>query len=60
MVCLPKKLGGTGLRDPQHNNAVMGAHIWWKWILEPHIPWAILWNAKYANNLLGVEPDYLL
>jgi len=49
-VCLPKKSRGTGLCDPQHSNVVMGACIWWKWISAPHIPWAILWTAKYANN----------
>eukprot|EP00253_Pinus_taeda_P021003 PITA_21003 len=27
-VCLSKKVGGIGLRDPRHNNAVMGAKIW--------------------------------
>lgn len=41
-VCLPKISGGTGLRDPQHSNAVMGARIWWKWISVPHTRWAIL------------------
>lgn len=49
-VCLPKNSEGTRLRDPQHNNAVMGACIWWKWISKPHTPWDILWTAKYANN----------
>jgi len=38
IVCLPKIYGGTGLRDPQHSNAVMGAHIRWKWISAPHTP----------------------
>eukprot|EP00253_Pinus_taeda_P002091 PITA_02091 len=27
-VCLPKNLGGIGLRGPQHSNVVMGARIW--------------------------------
>lgn len=50
MVFHPKTSGGTRLRDPKHRNAVMGAHIWWKWISNPHTPWAILWIEKYANN----------
>eukprot|EP00253_Pinus_taeda_P031999 PITA_31999 len=49
-VCLPKHFGGTGLRDPHHSNAVMGARIWWNWLTAPNTPWATLWTAKYANN----------
>jgi len=49
-VCLPKKAGGIGLRDPGHSNAVMGAKIWWRWLSNPNTPWASLWIAKYANN----------
>eukprot|EP00253_Pinus_taeda_P011523 PITA_11523 len=30
-VCLPKKAGGIGIRDPEHNNKVMGAKLWWRW-----------------------------
>eukprot|EP00253_Pinus_taeda_P013966 PITA_13966 len=50
-ACLPKNAGGIGLRDPKHNNMIMGAKIWWKWLSYPNIPWARLWTAKYANNL---------
>lgn len=39
---LPKCAGGTGLWDPYHSNAVMGARIWWKWITVPFTPWATL------------------
>eukprot|EP00253_Pinus_taeda_P009857 PITA_09857 len=49
-ACLPKKGGGIYLRDPSHNNEVMGARIWWKWLTEPRTPWALLWIAKYARN----------
>lgn len=49
-ACLPKKGGGIGLRDPSHNNAVMGAWIWWKWLTKSLKPWASLWTAKYAGN----------
>lgn len=41
-VFLSKTSRGIELRDPQHNNTVMGACIWWKWISDPHTPWAIL------------------
>lgn len=50
-ACLPKKVGGIGLRDPWHNNMTMGAKIWWKWLTNPRTPWASLWTVKYARNL---------
>jgi len=49
-VCLPKKAGGIGLRDPENSNKAMGAKIWWRWLAHPHTPWASLWTAKYASN----------
>jgi len=49
-VCLPKKARCIGLRDTGHNNVVMGAKIWWRWLSNPNTPWASLWTAKYANN----------
>lgn len=49
-VCLPKKVGGIGIRDIEHSNMVMGAKIWWKWVSNPNTPWASLWTAKYASN----------
>ena len=49
-IFLLKNYGGTEPQDPQHNSAVMGARIWWKWISDPHTPWAILWTTKCANN----------
>eukprot|EP00253_Pinus_taeda_P031323 PITA_31323 len=48
---LPKNAGGIGLRDPEHNNIIMGAKTWWKWLANPGTPWAILWKSKYARNL---------
>eukprot|EP00253_Pinus_taeda_P034383 PITA_34383 len=50
-ACLPKKVGGIGLRDPEHNNAIMGAKIWWKWLAFPETLWAKFWSAKYTSNL---------
>eukprot|EP00253_Pinus_taeda_P010996 PITA_10996 len=49
-ACLPKNVGGIGLRDPEHSNLIMGAKIWWKWLSYPSTPWARIWTAKYANN----------
>ena len=49
-VCTPKHMGGLGLRDPQHSNAIMGAKVWWNWLSKPHSPWARLWTDKYANH----------
>eukprot|EP00253_Pinus_taeda_P009178 PITA_09178 len=43
-----KSEGGLGLRGPLQSNNTMGARIWWKWISKPHIPWARLWQEKYA------------
>eukprot|EP00253_Pinus_taeda_P031297 PITA_31297 len=37
-VCLPKKAGGIGIRDPEHNNTVMGAKLWWQWLVHPNTP----------------------
>eukprot|EP00253_Pinus_taeda_P030654 PITA_30654 len=50
-ACLPKKVGGIGLRDPEHSNAIMGAKIWWKWLAFPETLWAKFWSAKYTSNL---------
>eukprot|EP00253_Pinus_taeda_P017913 PITA_17913 len=50
-ACLPKSGGGIGLREPEHNNLIMGAKIWWKWLSYPSTQWAKIWTAKYANNL---------
>eukprot|EP00253_Pinus_taeda_P036591 PITA_36591 len=52
---LPKIGGGIGLRDPEHNNKIMGTKIWWKWLTYPDTQWAQIWTAKYANNLPLVE-----
>jgi len=49
-VCLPKKAGGIGLRDPEHSNTTMGTKIWWRWLANPNTPWASLRTAKYASN----------
>lgn len=47
-VCLPRSAGGLGLRDPLHSNNTMGARVWWNCISKPHIPWAHIWQDKYA------------
>jgi len=47
-VCQPKSEGRLRLRDPLQSNNTMGARIWWNWISKPHIPWAKLWQEKYA------------
>lgn len=49
-ICTSKEKGGIGLRDPNHSNAIMSAKIWWQWLSSPGKPWAIIRNAKYANN----------
>eukprot|EP00253_Pinus_taeda_P002560 PITA_02560 len=49
-VCKPKTQGGIGLRDPETNNTIMNAKIWWQWVTTQDKMWARLWRAKYANN----------
>ena len=49
-ACLPKNGGGVGLRDLSHSNEVMGARIWWKWLIAPLTPWASLWTSMYASH----------
>jgi len=39
-VCTPKLNEGLGLRDPETNNDIMGAKIWWQWIKHEQEPWA--------------------
>ena len=31
-LCMPKELGGLGMRDLVSVNRVMGTKIWWQWI----------------------------
>jgi len=50
-ACIPKNVGGIGIRDPEHSNMIMGAKIWWKWLSNSRTPWADLWTTKYATNL---------
>lgn len=54
-VFTPKNTGGLGLRDPLHSNLTMGARIWWSWVCKPHIPWAHLWQVKYAPRNSQVD-----
>eukprot|EP00253_Pinus_taeda_P013020 PITA_13020 len=61
-VCQSKANGGLGLRDPLQSNSTMGAKVWWNWLVKPHIPWAKLWQAKYApgsqwNELIRISPS---
>eukprot|EP00253_Pinus_taeda_P032484 PITA_32484 len=61
-VCQAKANGGLGLRDPLQSNSTMGAKVWWSWLVKPHIPWAKLWQAKYApgsqwNELIRISPS---
>eukprot|EP00253_Pinus_taeda_P029073 PITA_29073 len=49
-VCKPKIQGGIGLRDPENNNTIMNAKIWWQWVTNPDKLWSKIWRAKYANN----------
>eukprot|EP00253_Pinus_taeda_P009559 PITA_09559 len=61
-VCQPKSNGGLGLWDPLQSNNTVGARIWWNLLVKPHIPWAKLWQAKYApgshwDELIRISPS---
>eukprot|EP00253_Pinus_taeda_P016954 PITA_16954 len=50
-LCLPKRVGGIGLRDRGHSNKAMGDKVWWRWLAIPNTSWASLWTANYGNNI---------
>ncbi|GLJ29509.1 hypothetical protein SUGI_0581720 [Cryptomeria japonica] len=49
-ICLPRWVGGLGLRDPEILSNALGAKLWWRWLNSPFASWAVLWKAKYASN----------
>eukprot|EP00253_Pinus_taeda_P026308 PITA_26308 len=49
-LCKSKSLGGLNLIDPQTTNNICGAKLWWRWLKEPHLPWAKHWKEKYTPN----------
>eukprot|EP00253_Pinus_taeda_P032242 PITA_32242 len=49
-ICKPKSHGGLGLHDPDILDKVLGAKLWWRWLMEIQKPWAKLWKQKYAMN----------
>jgi len=36
--------------DPLTSNNTCGAKLWWRWLKEPHLPWAKHWKEKYTPN----------
>eukprot|EP00253_Pinus_taeda_P011321 PITA_11321 len=42
--------GGLNLIDPLTSNNICGAKLWWRWLTEPHLPWAKHWKEKYTPN----------
>eukprot|EP00253_Pinus_taeda_P009477 PITA_09477 len=49
-LCKSKSLGGLNLIDPLTSNNICGAKLWWRWLKEPHLPWAKHWKDKYTPN----------
>eukprot|EP00253_Pinus_taeda_P027819 PITA_27819 len=49
-LCKSKSLGGLNLIDPQTTNNICGVKLWWRWLKEPHLPWAKHWKEKYTPN----------
>eukprot|EP00253_Pinus_taeda_P020855 PITA_20855 len=49
-LCKSKSLGGLNLIDPLTSNNICGAKLWWRWLKEPHLPWAKHWKEKYTPN----------
>ena len=50
MVFTPKRRGGLGLRDPEHENEVSGANLWWIWVTHAHETWEKMWHIKYVEG----------
>eukprot|EP00253_Pinus_taeda_P036043 PITA_36043 len=44
------QVGGLNLIDPLTSNITCGAKLWWRWLKEPHLPWARHWKEKYTPN----------
>eukprot|EP00253_Pinus_taeda_P028496 PITA_28496 len=49
-LCKSKSAGGLNLIDPLTSNMTCGAKLWWRWLKEPHLPWARHWREKYTPN----------
>eukprot|EP00253_Pinus_taeda_P027470 PITA_27470 len=49
-LCKSKSVGGLNLIDPLTSNITCGAKLWWRWLKEPHLPWARHWKEKYTPN----------
>ena len=61
-VTLPKQEGGLGIHDPEVNNEILSAKIWWNWIVKNTTPWALSSNKNYAHGwimstLIFYDPD---
>lgn len=49
-VCKPKLAGCLNLIDPDISKKTGGAKLWWRWLKETNLPWAIHWKEKYTPN----------
>ncbi|XP_059066346.1 uncharacterized protein LOC131045374 [Cryptomeria japonica] len=49
-VCLPKELGGSGIRSLENQNLALGAKLVWKSYDNPASLWARIMFAKYLSN----------
>ncbi|XP_059068327.1 uncharacterized protein LOC131858877 [Cryptomeria japonica] len=49
-VCLPKELGGSGIRNLENQNLALGAKLVWKLYDNPASLWARIMFAKYLSN----------
>ena len=50
-MCYPKHQGGLGLRDSEKSSEVLGAKLWWNWVMiHKEEPWEKLWHIKDARE----------
>ncbi|KAJ7950712.1 Ribonuclease H [Quillaja saponaria] len=50
-VCLPKDLGGLGLRKVNDTNLILLAKLGWKILGDPYSLWAQVVRSKYLSNV---------
>lgn len=49
-VCLPKELGGTGIKNLEKHNLALGAKLVWNLYEKSGSFWEQIMFAKYLNN----------
>lgn len=45
----PKNQGGLGLDDIEILSKVLGAKLWWRWVMDAKAQWENIWKEKYVS-----------